>query len=178
MERIPAGWLPHYTYWDYQQWENKWELIRGVPYAMSPGSLRKHQLVGGKFVYLAVAQIREQSLACNCEVLYEADWRIDEDTVVRPDVMILCDAPESDYVQVPPALVVEIFSPATRLKDRNLKFRLYETNGVRYYLMIDPERQAIEMYQLHNNAYTDYSGDTFQLNDRCSVQLNLNQLWQ
>lgn len=92
--------------------------------------------------------------------------------------MILCNAPESDYVQVPPALVVEIFSPATRLKDRNLKIRLFEANGVRYYLMIDPEKPALEMYQLHNIGYTDYNGDAFQLTDRCSVKLDLNQLWQ
>jgi hypothetical protein len=28
--------LPHYTYADYVQWEGKWEVIDGVPHAMSP----------------------------------------------------------------------------------------------------------------------------------------------
>ena len=47
---IPAEWLPHYSYNDYQKWEGDWELLHGLPYAMSPSPLRKHQLVGGNFV--------------------------------------------------------------------------------------------------------------------------------
>jgi len=27
--------LPHYTYSDYENWEGQWELIDGIPYAMS-----------------------------------------------------------------------------------------------------------------------------------------------
>lgn len=35
--------LPHYTYDDYAQWEGRWEIIEGVPYAMSPAPTIKHQ---------------------------------------------------------------------------------------------------------------------------------------
>lgn len=28
--------LPHYTYDDYVTWEGRWELIQGIPYAMTP----------------------------------------------------------------------------------------------------------------------------------------------
>jgi hypothetical protein len=28
--------LPHYTYRDYLHWEGKWEVIDGIPNAMSP----------------------------------------------------------------------------------------------------------------------------------------------
>ena len=27
---------PHYTYEDFCQWEGQWELIQGIPYAMTP----------------------------------------------------------------------------------------------------------------------------------------------
>jgi hypothetical protein len=37
--------LPHYTYDDYVHWEGKWELIDGIPYAMSPAPVPKHQVV-------------------------------------------------------------------------------------------------------------------------------------
>ncbi|HJY21679.1 MAG TPA: hypothetical protein VJ279_02270 [Hanamia sp.] len=29
---------PYYTYKDYCAWEGRWELIDGIPFAMSPGS--------------------------------------------------------------------------------------------------------------------------------------------
>jgi hypothetical protein len=35
--------LPRYTYDDYVQWEGKWEIIYGIPYAMAPAPVPKHQ---------------------------------------------------------------------------------------------------------------------------------------
>ncbi len=178
MERIPTDWLPHYTLQDYQHWEGDWELIRGVPFAMSPGPLRKHQLAGSRFVYLASAALRDQPCSDQCEVLYKMDWIVDEATVVRPDVMILCGAGQSDYVRIPPVLVLEIFSPATRLKDRNLKFSLYQSNGVKYYLMADPERQHIEVFCLHNNRFEEYGASLFYIGPDCKITIDLSQIWQ
>ena len=37
--------LPHYTYDDYCNWEGRWELIEGIPYAMSPLPIPKHQII-------------------------------------------------------------------------------------------------------------------------------------
>jgi hypothetical protein len=37
--------LPHYTYADYKHWEGNWELIEGIPYAISPAPLPKHQYI-------------------------------------------------------------------------------------------------------------------------------------
>lgn len=37
--------LPHYTYEDYLQWEGKWEVIEGLPFAMSPAPLPSHQRI-------------------------------------------------------------------------------------------------------------------------------------
>src|SRR5690606_8258397 len=39
--------LPHYTFEDYERWEGRWELIYGIPYAMSPQPNLKHQRVSG-----------------------------------------------------------------------------------------------------------------------------------
>jgi hypothetical protein len=35
--------LPNYTYDDYVQWEGNWEIINGIPYAMTPAPSKKHQ---------------------------------------------------------------------------------------------------------------------------------------
>ena len=40
--------LPHYTYDDYVQWEGRWEIINGIPYAMYPAPSKKHQRVSLK----------------------------------------------------------------------------------------------------------------------------------
>jgi Uma2 family endonuclease len=174
---IPAEWLPQYTYKDYEKWEGDWELIRGFPYAMSPAPHRMHQYIGGQFVYAAIDALNRNKTSCPCEVLYESDWIIDDLTIVRPDVMILCNTPPSDFVRTPPVLILEIFSQATRLKDRNLKFKLYEENGVKYYLMADPERNNLEVFVLKNNRFEETTGTTFQLSDNCTVDLNLKNIW-
>ena len=175
---IPAEWLPQYTQKDYEKWEGDWELIHGFPYAMSPSPNFKHQQWGSQFIFWATMQLRQSNIACNCKVVYELDWIVEDFTIVRPDVMIICDAMPSDFLRTPPALILEIFSPATRLKDRNLKFKLYEENGVKYYLMADPEKNSLETFVLRNNRYEEYDATSFQLTPSCSIELDLNKIWQ
>ncbi|MEJ7685326.1 MAG: hypothetical protein WKG06_47285 [Segetibacter sp.] len=38
--------LPHYTYNDWVNWKGQWELIEGIPYAMSPTPVPEHQRIG------------------------------------------------------------------------------------------------------------------------------------
>lgn len=174
---IPVEWLPQYTYTDYEKWKGDWELIRGFPYAMSPAPQRRHQYVGGQFVTLANNALKKHKGNYACEVLYESDWIISETTVVRPDVMIICNTPPSDFVRTPPVLILEIFSASTRLKDRNLKFKLYEEAGVKYYLMADPEQNKMELFTLKNNRFEETTSATFQLAKSCSITLDLQQIW-
>jgi hypothetical protein len=35
--------LPSYSYDDYQLWDGRWELIEGIPFAMSPSPTQDHQ---------------------------------------------------------------------------------------------------------------------------------------
>ena len=39
---IAGKYRPHYTYEDYLLWEGRWELIEGMPYAMSPTPVIDH----------------------------------------------------------------------------------------------------------------------------------------
>ncbi len=43
MSELKIEYLPKYKYDDYKQWEGKWELIHGIPYAMSPALGFEHQ---------------------------------------------------------------------------------------------------------------------------------------
>lgn len=175
---IPAEWLPHYTRSDYEQWKGEWELINGLPYAMSPSPNFKHQKLGSRFVFLLMEQLQQLDASCNCQVIYELDWVINDFTIVRPDVMIICDVIPDDFLRTPPVFILEIFSPATRLKDRNLKFRLYEEHGVKYYFMADPEKNSLEGFVLKNNRFEEYHLSSFQLTSSCFFELDLGKLWQ
>ena len=97
---LAEKYLPYYTYDDYKQWEGDWELIDGVPYAMAPSPFKKHQLVAVKIVN----QIFEQLKDCpeDCQVIFEIDWIISRDTVVCPDVLLVCNDEAEDFVRKTP----------------------------------------------------------------------------
>jgi len=169
---IPAEWLPHYTYTDYEKWEGNWELMYGIPYALSPSPNRKHQLTGRRFMRLMEDSLINQKGVCNCDIYYELDWIVNETTVVRPDVMIVCGKFEEDFLRFPPVLIVEIASKKTHLIDRNVKFNLYQNNGVKYYVLADMQKNSIDVFTLENNRYHELNTTTFQLTASCTIELN------
>ncbi len=141
---------PTYTYRDYRTWEGSWELIGGVAYAMSPAPYPKHQRVVKR-----IAWELEKSLNCEgCELyLSPVDWKIDETTVVQPDLAIFCEKPQKQYFSETPPLIVEVLSKATAQKDVTVKYDLYENTGVRYYVIVEPENETAEVFMLDNGAY-------------------------
>ena len=172
-----TGHIPRYTYADYVNWKEDWELIGGHPYSLLPSPRVSH----GRVQIEAIVQARQSLRAyegCNCLVLSEIDWKIDEETIVRPDLMIICGEPKDDVVEFPPVLILEILSPSTRHKDRNVKFELYRQQGVRYYLMADYERHILEVYELIDNVYREVQRTEFPLEPGCSVTLEAAALWK
>jgi Uma2 family endonuclease len=173
--------IPRYTYNDYKQWEGQWELIYGYPSAMSPSSTNLHQLVASNLHFIFTSGIRSQKKGlCNCRTLYETDWIISEDTVVRPDLCIVCGVIDpNDFIRTPPVLIAEISSNSTRLKDRNTKFRLYESLGVNYYLLVDPYKKQIEYFQLINNKYEEKTTiNCFMLHNNCEITIDLSEIFE
>ncbi|BDY13425.1 Uma2 family endonuclease [Hydrogenimonas cancrithermarum] len=136
--------LPHYTYEDYKQWEGDWELIGGVAYAMAPAPVKIHQKLMGD-IY---SQIREKLLACeNCEVLFEEDWKVSEDTVFRPDVAVVCNDDNENFITKTPEVIFEILSPSTARRDEGLKFEMYAAEGVKYYVLVYPNELVAKVYR-------------------------------
>jgi len=169
---------PHYTFKDYEKWEGNWELIRGIPYAMSPAPNRHHQRFGSRFVTAFSNALERRQATCNCDVLYETDWLVTEDTVVRPDVMVVCENLASDFVTTSPSLILEILSPSTILKDRNTKFNLYQVYGVRYYIIADIGKKVAEIFELKNNRYQQVQDlSTFALTKDCTVEFSIQNLF-
>lgn len=169
--------LPNYTYDDYRQWKGRWEIIDGIPFAMSPMPSPKHQRIAS-----SLSRLFENTLAenknCSCSVYQPIDVKIEETTVVNPDLLIVCQPINKQFLDFPPNLVVEILSPSTRLKDRNSKYTLYERFGIRYYLIIDPDKETIEVYRLNSaGVYELVDTAEFQLTDDCNISPDLSKIW-
>ncbi|MBF0510214.1 MAG: Uma2 family endonuclease, partial [Deltaproteobacteria bacterium] len=144
-----------YTYGDYLTWLDgkRWEIIKGVPYQMTPGPLMRHQLVLGELYLQLAGFLRGRT----CRVILspfdvrlprgdEADSHID--TVVQPDLVIVCDRSKLDErgCRRAPDLVVEILSPSTADRDQGVKLDLYEQHGVKEYWIIDPIDREVTVH--------------------------------
>jgi Uma2 family endonuclease len=179
MEPVKSEYIPRYTYEDYVQWEGDWELINGLPYAMAPAPVLNHQIVFGH-----ITRRLEESLD-NCErctALAEVDWKIAENTVVRPDNLVICGEVGGAYLTKAPVLIFEILSPATSYKDRNIKYQLYEREGVKYYILVDIEALVAEVFELKNKKYAkiaDVQTDVIKFDlGPCSIDFDFGKIWK
>lgn len=173
--------LPHYTYDDYINWEGKWELINGIPYAMSPLPNYEHQRINTKLLNLFSKSLE---LCAKCEVIMPIDWKINEDTIVQPDVSVICHERNNvigNFLNFAPSIIVEILSPATAKKDQTLKYEIYEREGVKYYIIVNPIKKVVEIFQLLNGKYvkvkeTAEEAFDFEL-EECSFSLDFKEIW-
>jgi Uma2 family endonuclease len=174
--------LPHYSYEDYCNWEGRWELIEGLPFAMSPAPSPRHQWVVANIIYELKKGIKG-SECDQCKVYDFVDVKIEEDTILQPDASIICDPIHKKYVDFPPTLVVEILSEATALKDRITKFSIYEKFGIKYYVIVDPDKELVEIYLLENSKYIVQSFSqetpfTFSISDDCAFDILFKNIWE
>ncbi len=145
-----------YTYQDYKNWpdDERWEIIDGTAYNMSPAPKIKHQRISGNIYFSIRNQLKQKGSGCD---LFNAptDIVFDDFNVVQPDIFIVCDKNKitEDNIKGAPNLIIEIASPSTELKDRREKKNLYEKFGVNEYIIVFPEREYLERYTLCNNKY-------------------------
>lgn len=171
--------LPRYTYEDYLQWQGRWELIHGVAYAMAPAPGIAHQRISQQ-----IASQLEYALAnCpECHALLPVDWKIDEETTVQPDNLVVCgELAKMDYLSKAPTLIFEILSKSTAHKDRTTKFKLYEQEGVLYYVIVDPLESLAKVYRLQEGRYikvVDAAQDTVEFDfGKCRIAFEFAKIW-
>jgi Uma2 family endonuclease len=151
-----------FTYGDYYNWDDgeRWELIDGEAYCMSPAPTRLHQeILGGMH-----AQIYASLAGKPCRVYMapfdirlpkgnEADALID--TVVQPDISVICESKKLDDrgCRGAPDWIIEILSPSTAARDQIRKRDLYEREGVREYWLVHPQDKMLYIYRLVDSGY-------------------------
>ncbi len=144
-----------FTYNDYLNWleDERWEVIDGEAYNMSPAPKVKHQ----RIVSLLDRKLSEKVEDKGCSLfIAPTDVVLDEYNIVQPDVFVVCEKNRitEDNIQGAPDLIIEVVSPSTELKDRREKKILYERSGVKEYIIVFPEREYVERYCLKDNVYT------------------------
>ncbi|MDR2303802.1 MAG: Uma2 family endonuclease [Treponema sp.] len=119
-----------------------YEFIYGAAYAM-PGLNTYHQSIcGGLFRqianYLYGKPCRVFSAPFDVRLFYEEDES--DDTVVRPDISVICDEkkPGSEGCRGAPDPAAGILSPSNSVFKMERKSGLYRQAGVREYRAINP----------------------------------------
>jgi Uma2 family endonuclease len=151
-----------YTYRNYRTWpdEERWELIEGQAWSMSPAPMPRHQTLLGKLHLEFGTFLRGkpcQVFLAPFDVLIPKAEEPDDDvdTVVQPDLVVFCDRSRitDKGSRGAPDVAVEILSPSTSKKDLNEKFRLYERSGVREYWVVDPGNRSILVYRRNDGRF-------------------------
>lgn len=171
--------LPHYTYDDYQLWEGKWELYEGVPIAMSPAPMIDHQTIA----YEIARQLGNATEECEeCLVVGEEDYKLSDDTLLRPDVVLICNEPHHAYITKAPEIVVEVVSKSTAKNDENYKFSKYEAEKVPYYILAYPKELIAKVYRLKNGKYVkagDFSTQVYTFEEStCKAFIDFNKVFK
>ena len=172
----------YYTYKDYKTWKGDWELIEGIPFAMSPSPSVKHQLILSKLIYLLNKEFKKNKCK-KCFVLPETDWVISFDTVVRPDISIVCHLENfEDYINRTPEVIFEIVSPSSYKRDERLKFELYKKEGVKFYILVYPDLKLIKAYKFENGnvIFLKIQDNILEisLDNNCSFKIDINELFE
>ena len=169
--------LPHYRVSDYEGWEGDWELIEGIPYALSsPSPIHQRTLA-------RLVRFFDQALdACpECKVYVELDWYMSEDTVVRPDMVVVCSSKSFEKLTFTPDVAVEVVSPSTRDKDEELKRMLYEKKGLKWYILVYPENKMVKVFTLSEGFFSlvpPIKGDVFELElGKCRLSLDVREIF-
>jgi len=150
---MPLALHQPFTYGDYLRFpqEERWELIDGHLYAMSPAPSPRHQEIVGELFRQIANHLQETS---DCRI-YSAPFDVrladaaekDEEvtTVVQPDIAVICDRAKLDErgCYGAPDLVMEVLSPATAAKDQTVKLSLYQRTGVREFWVVHPTDETV-----------------------------------
>jgi len=170
----------YYTYDDYIHWEGDWELIDGIIYAMAPSPVKNHQ----NLLTLISFTFQKELFNCkHCKAYIEMDYKVNEETVLKPDLSILCkEDKEERFISIAPDIIVEIVSPSTAKRDEKIKFEIYQNEGVKYYLLAYPNDKKIKIYKNINNKFVkegDFRDDKYEFKlQNCSFEIDFKEIFE
>jgi len=169
----------YFTKANYIQWQGDWELIGGVAYAMAPSPMVTHQSVATKIA----SELEIKTSECKkCLTLNEIDYEISNDTIVRPDVLLICK-PIDETVDKAPDVIFEVLSASTARRDETVKFDLYQKEGVSYYVLVHPQKKVAKVYRLSDDGrfvkQGDFTDESFGFETKsCLFDFDFGKIWR
>lgn len=175
------------TFADYMAWgeDERMELLEGEAVLLAAPS-RLHQRISvelsrqlANFLEGKKCQLYTAPFAVR---LFEKEGDLPEDveTVVEPDLTVVCDPKKLDRYgcKGAPELVLEILSPSSARRDRLVKFGLYQRAGVGELWLVSPEERTVQVFLLEGGILTLRevygAGDIAKVNtlEGCFIQLD------
>jgi Uma2 family endonuclease len=149
----------YYTYADILEWDEsvRAEIIDGELYMMAlPSTFHQEismELSGQLGNFLKGKPCKAFAAPFGVRLFPRED--LSDNTLVEPDIALICDRSKIDErgCNGAPDLIIEILSPSNGRHDLVLKFNKYLEAGVREYWIVDPVEQAVQAHILDNGRY-------------------------
>ena len=128
--------------------QEKHEYAAGQVFAMSGASIRHNQISGN--AYLA---LRAKAKGCRVTI---ADVKFKGDKVYYyPDVMVVCEPSEDEYLETRPCLIIEVLSDSTEAIDRGEKLHHYQNvPELQAYLIVAQKERRVDVFRRANRFWT------------------------
>ena len=175
-----------YTYADYLEWEGpeRYQIFSGEVFQMASPSVEHQAILGDVF-----SQFYNWLKGKTCRVFTAPiDVRLfpkkdkSDNTVVQPDMLVVCDENKIDKGSIngAPDMVIEIVSSSNTHNELFLKFQYYMKAGVREYWVIDPNRKNVQVHLYEDGHYitTLHENDThIPVTILPGLLIAMNDLW-
>jgi len=152
-----------HTYADYLTWPDdiRYELINGHAYLIPPTGTLNHQTISFEVAHQLGNALEGKPcriLMAPIDVMLNASSASENhtiDTVVQPDVLIVCDPSKLNTrgVRGAPDWILEVISPSSASHDQIVKLALYEKAGVAEYWLAHPTDRVLTIYRLDGGSY-------------------------
>jgi len=129
---------------------------------MTPVPLTRHQQIAMRLSYIFMGYLDRHPIgelfAAPCDVV------LSDVDVVQPDLLLVLKHGKATIteknIQGPPDLLIEILSPSTASRDRDLKRKRYEHYGVCEYWLVDPVEKTIDILALKGTTFVEVGKGT------------------
>ena len=137
--------------------QDDYEIIEGVKF-MAPSPFMGHSSITTNLTATIGVYVKIKRLGiCFGDHM---DVHFPDGNTFQPDFTFISAANEKLYLEKRnmtfhgvPDMVAEIFSKSTMQRDVGIKKDVYERNGVKEYWIIDPWREAVDVYLLRDGKY-------------------------
>ena len=153
------------------------ELFDGSLY-VTPAPTPRHQYISGELVAALRPAVRVAAL----QVLEAVNVRLRTGRMTIPDLVVTGDIDFDELVIDAGAvrLVCEIISPSNAATDKVLKMHYYATAGIPWYLLVEQETGALQLFRRDGSHYLEHSmakpGETLHLTEPVEASIRPDDL--